>query len=123
MLFTRGGVISASFCMSLRTKISKKFQKILDRNAQFVYNFRVTINNDMNNDIYNVSHETLSLFQKVKDQMANGNKFFVEVTLDDEIKTGELVNTFNWSSSRVVVKFNDGSILRVPMNNVTNIEC
>ena len=77
----------------------------------------------MDNNIYNVSHETLSLFQKVKDQMANGNKFFVEVTLDDEIKTGELVNTFNWSSSRVVVKFNDGSILRVPMNNVTNIEC
>ena len=77
----------------------------------------------MDNDIYNVSHETLSLFQKVKDQMANGRKFFVEVTVDDEIKTGELVNTFNWSSSRVVVKFNDGSILRVPMNNVTNIEC
>lgn len=77
----------------------------------------------MNNNIYNVSHETLNLFQKVKEQMANGHKFFVEVTVDDEIKTGELVNTFNWSSSHVVVKFNDGSILRVPMNNVTNIEC
>ena len=77
----------------------------------------------MNNNIYNVSHETLSLFQKVKEQMANGHKFFVEVTLDDEIKTGELVNTFNWSSSHVVVKFDDGSILRVPMNNVTDVEC
>ena len=77
----------------------------------------------MDNDIYNVSHETLSLFQKVKEQMANGYKFFVEVTLAGEIKTGELANTFNWSSSHVVVKFNDGSILRVPMNNVTNIYC
>ena len=77
----------------------------------------------MDNNIYNVSHETLSLFRKVKEQMANGNKFFVEVMVAGDTKTGELVNTFNWSSSHVVVKFNDGSILRVPMNNVTNIEC
>ena len=78
----------------------------------------------MNNDIYSVSHETLSLFQKIKEQMANGYKFFVEVTVDDEIKTGELVNTFNWSSSHVVVKLDEtGTNLRVPMNYIKSVNC
>lgn len=78
----------------------------------------------MDNNIYNVSHETLSLFQKVKEQMANGYKFFVEVTLAGEIKTGELVNTFNWSSSHVVVKLDETRTnLRVPMNYVKSVNC
>lgn len=78
----------------------------------------------MNNDIYNVSHETLSLFQKVKEQMANGHKFFVEVMVAGDTKSGELVNTFNWSSSHVVVKMDEsGTNLRVPMNYVTSVNC
>lgn len=78
----------------------------------------------MNNDIYNVSHDTLSLFRKAKEQMANGHKFFVEVTSGGEIKTGELVNTFNWSSSHVVVKLDEtGTNLRVPMNYVISVNC
>ena len=78
----------------------------------------------MNNDIYNVSHETLSLFQKVKEQMANGYEFFVEVMVAGDTKSGELVNTYNWSSSHVVVKMDEsGTNLRVPMNYVTSVYC
>ena len=78
----------------------------------------------MNNDIYNVSHETLSLFQKVKEQMANGYKFFVEVMVAGDTKSGELVNTFNWSSSHVVVKMDGDEInLRVPMNYIKSVNC
>ena len=38
MLFKRGGVISTSFCMSLRTKNLKKFQKVLDNFIKLLYN-------------------------------------------------------------------------------------
>ena len=78
----------------------------------------------MDNDIYDVPHETLSLFQKVKEQMANGHKFFVEVMVAGETKTGELVNTYNWSSSHVVVNMDEsGTNFRVPMNYVTSVYC
>jgi hypothetical protein len=104
--------------------LSENYKNFLDIFINYGYNFRVTINNNMDNDIYNVSHETLSLFQKVKEQMAKGHKFFVEVTLAGEIKTGELVNTYNWSSSRVVVKLDDsGTNCWVPMNYVISVKC
>lgn len=82
------------------------------------------MNNDMNNNIYDVPHDTLSLFQKVKEQMANGHKFFVEVMVAGDTKSGELVNTFNWSSSHVVVKLDEtGTNLRVPMNYIISVNC
>jgi hypothetical protein len=73
--------------------------------------------------IYNVDYETLKLFERVRHEMSRGYRFFVKVNIDNEIKSGEIINSHNWSSSHVVIKFDDGSILRVPMNNVTNVEC
>ncbi|MBO5827202.1 MAG: hypothetical protein J6R59_01815 [Paludibacteraceae bacterium] len=73
--------------------------------------------------IYNVYYETLELFERVRHEMSRGYRFFVKVNIDNKIKSGEIINSHNWSSSHVVIKFDDGSILRVPMNNVTNVEC
>ena len=73
--------------------------------------------------IYNVDYETLKLFERVKHEMSRGYRFFVKVNINEESKSGEIINSHNWSSSHVVIKFDDGSILRVPMNNVIYVEC
>ena len=72
---------------------------------------------------YFVDWTTLNLLNAAKNEMILGHKFYAIIEIDNKAHNVELINAGSWSSTKVIVKFNDGSILHVPMNSVKIVKC
>lgn len=72
---------------------------------------------------YQVDYDTLELFARAKSVLSKGYSVYAIVETDNVAKNVELVDSWQWSASHVLVKYNDGTKMRVPMNSVKMIKC
>lgn len=72
---------------------------------------------------YQVDYDTLELFARAKSALSMGYPVYAIVETDNVAKNVELVDSWQWSASHVLVKLQDGTKLRVPMNSVKMIKC
>ena len=72
---------------------------------------------------YQVDFDTLELFARAKNVLSKGYPVSAIIETDDEEKNVELVDSWQWSASHVLVKLQDGTKVRVPMNSVKMIKC
>ena len=72
---------------------------------------------------YQVDYDTLNLFARAKSALAQGYPVYAIIETDDMTKNVELVESWQWSASHVLVKLQDGTKVRVPMNSVKMIKC
>ena len=71
---------------------------------------------------YQVDYDTLDLFRRAKSALSKGYPVYAIIETDNIAKTVELVDSWQWSASHVLVKLNDGTKVRVPMNSVKMIK-
>lgn len=71
---------------------------------------------------YRVDYDTLDLFARAKSDLSKGYPVCAIIETDDMTKNVELVDSCQWSASHVLVKLNDGTKVRVPMNSVKMME-
>lgn len=71
---------------------------------------------------YQVDYDTLDLFRRAKSALSKGRPVYAIIETDNMAKTVELVDSWQWSASHVLVKLNDGTKVRVPMNSVKMIK-
>ena len=72
---------------------------------------------------YQVDYDTLELFARAKGVLSKGYPVYAIIETDNVAKNVELVDSWQWSASHVLVKLQDGTKLRVPMNSVKMIKC
>ena len=72
---------------------------------------------------YQVDYDTLELFARAKTALAQGYPVYAIIETDDMTKNVELVDRWQWSAAHVLVKLQDGTKVRVPMNSVKMIKC
>ena len=72
---------------------------------------------------HQVDYDTLELFARAKSALSMGHHVYAIVETDNVAKNVELVDSWQWSASHVLVKYNDGTKVRVPMNSVKMIKC
>lgn len=72
---------------------------------------------------YQVDYDTLELFARAKSALSMGYPVYAIVETDNVTRNVELVDSWQWSASHVLVKYNDGTKMRVPMNSVKMIKC
>ena len=72
---------------------------------------------------YHVDYDTLELFARAKSALSKGYPVYAIVEIDDKAHNVELVESWQWSASHVLVKLQDGTKVRVPMNSVKMIKC
>lgn len=72
---------------------------------------------------YQVDYDTLDLFARAKSALSKGYPVYAIIETDNMAKNVELVNSWQWSASHVLVKLQDGTKARVPMNSVKIIKC
>ena len=72
---------------------------------------------------YQVDYDTLDLFARAKSALSKGYPVYAIIETDDVAKNVELVDSWQWSASHVLVKLQDGTKVRVPMNSVKMIKC
>ena len=85
---------------------------------------------DNNNDVlqrlkhnYQVDYDTLELFARAKSALSKGYPVYAIIETDNVAKNVELVDSWQWSASHVLVKLQDGTKVRVPMNSVKMVKC
>lgn len=71
---------------------------------------------------YQVDYDTLELFARAKSALTQGYPVYAIIEIDNIAKTVELVDSWQWSASHVLVKLQDGTKVRVPMNSVKMIK-
>ena len=71
---------------------------------------------------YHVDYDTLELFTRAKSVLSKGYPVYAIIENDNIAKNVELVDSWQWSASHVLVKLNDGTKVRVPMNSVKMIK-
>ena len=71
---------------------------------------------------YQVDYDTLNLFSRAKSALAQGYPVYAIIETDNVAKNVELVDSWQWSASHVLVKLQDGTKVRVPMNSVKMIK-
>ena len=67
---------------------------------------------------YHVDYDTLELFARAKSALSKGYPVYAIIEIDDVARNVELIDSWQWSASHVLVKENDGTKIRVPMNSV-----
>ena len=72
---------------------------------------------------YHVDYDTLELFARAKSALSKGYPVYAIIETDNVAKNVELVDSWQWSASHVLVKLQDGTKVRVPMNSVKMIKC
>lgn len=72
---------------------------------------------------YQVDYDTLDLFARAKSALSKGYPVYAIIETDNMAKNVELVDSWQWSASHVLVKLQDGNKARVPMNSVKIIKC
>ena len=72
---------------------------------------------------YLVDYDTLELFGRVKNALSKGYPVYAIIETDNTSKNVELVDSWQWSASHVLVKLQDGTKVRVPMNSVKMVKC
>jgi hypothetical protein len=72
---------------------------------------------------YHVDYDTLELFARAKSALSKGYPVYAIIETDNIAKNVELIDSWQWSASHVLVKHNDGTKVRVPMNSVKMIKC
>lgn len=72
---------------------------------------------------YHVDYDTLELFARAKSALSKGYPVYAIIEIDNVAKNVELVDSWQWSASHVLVKLQDGTKVRVPMNSVKMIKC
>jgi len=72
---------------------------------------------------YQVDYDTLDLFARAKSALSKDYPVYAIVETDNMAKNVELVDSWQWSASHVLVKLQDGTKVRVPMNSVKMIKC
>lgn len=71
---------------------------------------------------YHVDYDTLELFARAKSSLSRGYPVYAIIETDKVTRNVELVDSWQWSASHVLVKLNDGTKVRVPMNSVKMIK-
>lgn len=71
---------------------------------------------------YQVDYDTLDLFARAKSALSKGYPVYAIIETDNMAKNVELVDSWQWSASHVLVKLQDGTKVRVPMNSVKIIK-
>ena len=71
---------------------------------------------------YHVDYDTLELFARAKSALSKGYPVYAIIETDNVAKNVELVDSWQWSASHVLVKLQDGTKVRVPMNSVKVIK-
>lgn len=71
---------------------------------------------------YQVDYDTLELFARAKSALSKGYPVYAIIETDNVAKNVELVESWQWSASHVLVKLQDGTKVRVPMNSVKIIK-
>ena len=72
---------------------------------------------------YRVDYDTLELFALAKSILIRGYPVYAIIEINNMAKNAELVDSWQWSASHVLVKLNDGTKVRIPMNSVKMIKC
>ena len=72
---------------------------------------------------YQVNYDTLEMFALAKSVLSKGYPVYAIIEIDNMTKNVELVDSWQWSASHVLVKLQDGTKVRVPMNSVKMIKC
>ena len=72
---------------------------------------------------YQVNYDTLELFSRAKSALSKGYPVYAIVETNEVTMNVELVESWQWSASHVLVKLNDGTKVRVPMNSVKMVKC
>ena len=72
---------------------------------------------------YRVDYDTLELFARSKSALSKGYPVYAIIETDNVAKNVELVDSWQWSASHVLVNLQDGTKVRVPMNSVKMIKC
>ena len=72
---------------------------------------------------YHVDYDTLELFARAKSALSKGYPVYAIIENDNVTRNVELVESWQWSASHVLVKLQDGTKVRVPMNSVKMIKC
>ena len=71
---------------------------------------------------YRVDYDTLDLFVRAKSDLNKGYPVYAIFETDGMTKNVELVDSYQWSASHVLVKLRDGTKVHVPMNSVKMME-
>lgn len=71
---------------------------------------------------YQVDYDTLELFARAKSALSKGYPVYAIIETDNVTRNVELVDSWQWSASHVLVKLQDGTKVRVPMNSVKMIK-
>ena len=72
---------------------------------------------------YQVDYDTLELFARAKSVLSMGHPVYAIIETDNVTRNVELVDSWQWSASHVLVKLQDGTKVRVPMNSVKMVKC
>lgn len=72
---------------------------------------------------YRVDYDTSELFGRAKSALSKGYPVYAIIETDNTSKNVELVDSWQWSASHVLVKLQDGTKVRVPMNSVKMVKC
>ena len=72
---------------------------------------------------YQVDYDTLELFARAKSALSKGYPVYAIIENDNVTRNVELVDSWQWSASHVLVKLQDETKVRVPMNSVKMIKC
>ena len=72
---------------------------------------------------YHVDYDTLELFARAKSALSKGYPVYAIIEIDNVAHNVELIDSWQWSASHVLVKLQDGTKVRVPMNSVKMIKC
>ena len=72
---------------------------------------------------YHVDYDTLELFARAKSALSKGYPVYAIIEIDDVARNVELIDSWQWSASHVLVKMNDETKIRVPMNSVKMVKC
>lgn len=69
------------------------------------------------------SWDNQDLFYRAKQCLSMGYKVYCLYTLDGKTHEGELVDSWQWSSEKVNVLRTDGTVIRIPMDDVSCVKC
>ena len=92
----------------------QEIENIMDNNKDVLQRLRHN---------YQVDYDTLELFARAKSALSKGYPVYAIIETDNVAKNVELVDSWQWSASHVLVKLQDGTKVRVPMNSVKMIKC
>ena len=71
---------------------------------------------------YHVDFDTLELFARAKSVLSQGYPVYAIIETDNTTKNVELIDSWQWSASHVLVKLQNGTKVRVPMNSVKMVK-